>query len=73
MTTKTASSQLAHKNGKKSLLSYHKGQRGEEDTDDQTDVRSVAQYEPQALSEGEGFGRFVSYPLNEAQMDNEKL
>lgn len=37
---------------------YHEGQRGEEEADDQFDVRSVAHDQPQALTEGEELGSF---------------
>lgn len=33
---------------------YHEGQRGEEEADDQLDVRAVAHHQPQALTEGKG-------------------
>lgn len=35
---------------------YHEGQRGEEEADDQFDVRPVAHHQPQALTEAEGLG-----------------
>lgn len=52
---------------------YHEGQRGEEEADDQFDVRSVAHHQPQALTEGEGLGLFSPGLYNPTQSRRDKI
>ena len=39
---------------------YHEGKRGEEEANDQFDIRSVTHHHPQSLTEGEGLCFFLA-------------
>lgn len=45
---------------------YHEGQRGEEEADDQSDVRTVTHHHAESLTEGEELGFFLTF-YNPAQ------